>query len=97
MKDGNLARSAGRVAQPANSGLRSVFHHFDDLASLYREISEHIGTTGIPFTLRPVPALPWRYGARDLAERRIWVFETILSYPISASITRFQSALLMQD
>lgn len=97
VKNGDVAPSAAKVAQAANVGLRSVFRHFDDMDSLYREMSEHIEATVMPIMLRPMPALPWRDCVRELTERRIKVFETILPFRISASINRFQSAFIMQD
>lgn len=97
VKNGDVAPSAAKVAQAANVGLRSVFRHFDDMDALYREMSEHIEATVMPIMLRPMPALPWRDCVRELTERRIKVFETILPFRISASINRFQSAFIMQD
>jgi AcrR family transcriptional regulator len=97
VKNGDVAPSAAKVAQAANVGLRSVFRHFDDMDSLYREMSEHVEAIVMPILLRPMPALPWRDCVRELTERRIKVFETILPFRISASINRFQSAFIMQD
>lgn len=97
VKEGDVAPSAAKVAQAANVGLRSVFRHFDDMDSLYREMSEHIESLVMPIILRPMPDLPWRACVRELTERRIQVFELILPYRLSASIKRFQSAFLMQD
>jgi AcrR family transcriptional regulator len=95
--NGEISPSAARVAEAAGVGLRSVFRHFDDMESLYREMSEHIEAQVLPITLRPLAAADWRSQVLELADRRIAVFETILPYRISANIKRFQSAFLMQD
>ncbi|MFM9853741.1 MAG: TetR/AcrR family transcriptional regulator [Sphingomonadaceae bacterium] len=97
VKNGDVAPSAAKVAHAANVGLRSVFRHFDDMDSLYQEMSEHIEAIVMPIMLLPMPAMPWRDCVRELTQRRLRVFETILPYRMSASIKRFQSPFLMQD
>lgn len=95
--DGDVQPSAARVADAAGVGLRTVFRHFDDMDSLYREMSEAIEAKVRPVLLRPFAAEDWRERVRELALRRVEIFETILPFRISASLKRFQSAFLMQD
>lgn len=94
---GDVQPSAARVAEAAGVGLRTVFRHFDDMESLYREMSEAIEAKVLPIMLQPFTASDWRDRVRELAVRRVAVFETILPYRISASLKRFQSRFLMQD
>lgn len=95
--DGDVQPSAAKVAETAKLGLRTVFRHFDDMESLYREMSEVIEAKVRPTMLKPYSAEAWRDRVRELAARRVEVFETILPFRISASLKRFQSAFLMQD
>lgn len=94
---GHVAPSAAEVAEQAGVGLRSVFRHFDDMDSLYREMSDAIEARLIPILLKPLAATEWKPRVRELTERRMTVFETMLPYRISANIKRYQSPFLMQD
>lgn len=94
---GHIAPSAAEVAEQAGVGLRSVFRHFDDMDSLYREMSDAIEARLMPVLLKPLAATEWKPRVRELAERRMTVFETMLPYRISANIKRYQSSFLMQD
>lgn len=97
VEHGDVAPSAARVADSAGVGLRTVFRHFDDMDSLYREMSEAIEQRVVPIMLRPFIADDWRGRLIELAARRAEVFETILPFRISANLKRFQSAFLMED
>ncbi len=93
---GEIAPSAAQVAQAAGVGLRSVFRHFDDMESLYREMAEHIEAAVLPITLQPLLSTDWEGRVREITSRRAIVFEAILPYRISANIKRFQSPFLME-
>lgn len=94
---GETSPGAAQIADVAGVGLRSVFRHFDDMDSLYREMSEHIEAKVLPIMLQPLKADTWQDRVRELSARRIQVFETILPYRISANLKRFQSPFLMED
>lgn len=94
---GDVQPSAAKVADAAGVGLRTVFRHFDDMESLYREMSEAIEAKVLPVMVQPFASDHWRDRVREIALRRVDVFETILPYRISASLKRFQSSFLMQD
>jgi AcrR family transcriptional regulator len=94
---GDVQPSAAKVAETAGVGLRTVFRHFDDMDSLYSEMSEAIEATVLPIMLQPFLSANWRDRLREIAIRRAELFEMILPYRISASLKRFQSAFLMQD
>ncbi len=94
---GDVAPSAARVADHAGVGLRTVFRHFDDMDSLYREMSERIEAQVRPLVTMPFTGATWRERLLELTERRAQVFEAILPHRISANLKRYQSAFLMQD
>ncbi len=92
---GDLAPSAARVAEEAGIGLRTVFRHFDDMDSLYAEITATITEQVMPIVMAPYPDQDWRANLRDLCQRRIRVFETTLPFRLAANIKRYQSPFLM--
>ncbi|MFO6445920.1 TetR/AcrR family transcriptional regulator [Erythrobacter sp. NE805] len=94
---GNVAPSAGEVAEVAGVGLRSVFRHFKDMDALYREMTEAIELQVLPILMRPPEGATWQQRLFDIAARRARIFETIMPYRISASLRRFESAYLMDD
>jgi AcrR family transcriptional regulator len=94
---GDVQPSAAKVAEAAGVGLRTVFRHFDDMESLYREMSEAIEAKVLPLMVQPFASEGWRDRVREIAIRRVEVFEMILPYRISASLKRFQSSFLMED
>ncbi len=96
VRDGDVAPSAARVAETAGVGLRTVFRHFDEMESLYREMAEVIEAQVMPIMLKPFEASSWQDRVREMADRRIGIYETIMPYRISSSVKRFQSAFLMQ-
>lgn len=96
VREGDVAPGAARVADVAGVGLRTVFRHFDEMESLYREMAEVIEAQVMPIMLTPFEATLWRDRVREMADRRIGIYETIMPYRISSSIKRFQSDFLMQ-
>ncbi|WP_374126377.1 MULTISPECIES: TetR/AcrR family transcriptional regulator [unclassified Sphingomonas] len=96
VRDGEVAPGAAQVAEMAGVGLRTVFRHFDEMESLYREMAEVIEAQVMPIMLKPFEARLWRDRVREMADRRIGIYETIMPYRISSSIKRFQSDFLMQ-
>ncbi len=94
---GNYAPGAADVAEAAGVGLRSVFRHFDDMDSLYREMSGAIEAKVMPMVLKPFQSTDWQGRVRELTGRRADIFETIMPYRISGNIKRYQSPFLMQD
>lgn len=48
VEGGTISPSAAEVAEAAGVGLRSVFRHFDDMESLYREMSDGIEAKVLP-------------------------------------------------
>lgn len=94
---GDLAPSAARVAEEARVGLRTVFRHFDDMESLFKQMSESITARVMPEVAKPFEANDWQGKLREMALRRARVFEMMLPYRLSANLRRYQSPFLMED
>ena len=97
IEDGDLMPSAARVAEEAGVGLRTVFRHFDDMDSLYAEISATIAERVMPIVLAPYESTEWPAMLHELTRRRVRVFETMLPFRLAANIKRYQSAFLMAE
>ena len=93
----DFSPSASKVAEKAGVGLRTVFRQFDDMESLYREMSDAIEAKVLPIMLEPLEGESWKSRMFSTAERRAKVFEMIMPYRISANLKRFQSDFLLRD
>ena len=72
IEGGDLMPSAARVAEEAGVGLRTVFRHFDDMDSLYREISKIVAERIWPIISAPYADADWRANVRDLGLPTNW-------------------------
>ncbi len=92
-----IAPSAERVAAKADVGLRTVFRHFQDMDSLYREMSLVI--EGEIRAIVDQPLLSEAGPARivELIGRRARCFETIAPFRRAAEAFRHRSKFLGSD
>src|SRR3546814_4618863 len=88
IEGGDPMPSAARVAEEAGVGLRTVFRHFDDMDSLYSEISATIAERVMPIVTAPYAGADWRANLRDLTQRRVRVFEAMLPFRLAANLKR---------
>jgi AcrR family transcriptional regulator len=94
---GEVAPSAEQVAARADVGLRTVFRHFQDMDSLYREMSGVIevelrGVVGTPFKSED-----WRERVVELIDRRGWAFDKIGPFLRASMVFRYRSKYLEVD
>lgn len=97
VRDGDYDPSVARIAEKAGVGLRTVFRHFEDVDSLYREMSAQMEARILPEIQKPLTAPDWQGRVRELMARRIRIFEDIMPVRICASVRRFRSEFLMED
>ena len=97
IEGGDLSPSAARVAEVAGVGLRSVFRHFDDMDSLYQEVSERVSAQVMPLLREAVVGATWKERLVRIVERRASIFERIHPFRLSASLKRFRSAFLTEE
>jgi AcrR family transcriptional regulator len=91
---GEVAPSAEQVAQRADVGLRTVFRHFRDMDSLYREMSAEIEREVAKVVDLPFKGADWRERVLELIDRRALVFEKIAPYQRASAVTRHRSKFL---
>lgn len=94
---GDITPSAEAVAARAKVGLRTVFRHFDNMESLYQEISAAMAAEIRPVAERPFEAKDWRGRIREMIERRAHIFERIMPFKIAADVHRHQSPFVQNQ
>lgn len=92
--EGALIPGAEQVAERAQVGLRTVFRHFNDMDSLYREISHAIETELRKVIARPFKAPPGPGRILELVERRAPAYEQIAPVRRAADAQRHGSPFL---
>lgn len=97
IRDGQIAPSAEQVATRADVGLRTVFRHFQDMDSLYREMSAVIEAQLRAIIEPPLQGATWADRVLDLIGRRAKAFETIEPYRRAADAFRHRSKFLGGD
>jgi AcrR family transcriptional regulator len=97
VRSGNVHLSAAPVAEEAGVSLRTVFRHFEDMDSLYREMTPFIEAEILPILAKPYEASGWQDRLFELLDRRADIYERIMPIRVSASIRRFRSPYLMED
>jgi AcrR family transcriptional regulator len=97
VREGDIAPSAPDVAARAGVGLRSVFRHFKEMESLYREITEVIEAELRAVAARPFKGETWRERVLELIDRRSGGFEQIAPMRRASDARRHGSAVLQDD
>ncbi|PZR36987.1 TetR/AcrR family transcriptional regulator [Caulobacter segnis] len=97
VREGHVSPSAELVADRAEVGLRTVFRHFKDLESLYREMSGVIEAELMALAETPFRSNAWRERVLELVERRGWAYERIAPFKRASEVHRHQSQALAED
>ena len=77
--------------------LRTVFRHFDDMESLYSEMSAQISARILPLISATFAASDWRGRIDELIERRALAFEKMLPFKSAADVIRHKSKFLSDE
>ena len=88
---GDVDPGAERVAAHAQVGLRTVFRHFNDMDSLYREMSTAIEGELERVVSPPLLGDTWKERLSDLIGRRAVAFEKIGPYKRASNVHRHAS------
>lgn len=94
---GDPSPGAEQVAERAGVGLRTVFRHFSDMDSLYREMSAVIEKEYMAVVERPFEGRTWRERVLELVRRRAGVYEKIAPYKLGSNVHRHRSPFLQSD
>ncbi|MDM7956218.1 TetR/AcrR family transcriptional regulator [Blastomonas sp.] len=92
---GKMEPSAAEIAERAGVSARTVFRHFEEMDSLYSEMTERMEAQIMPIIQQPFTGDGWQAQLDQLLERRATIYEKIMPLKIAASIRRFSSQYLM--
>jgi AcrR family transcriptional regulator len=91
---GNFEPSADQIADIAKVGRRSVFRHFKDMDSLYREMHDSIAASIGSIVEQPFQAADWRGRVLELVDRRAVAFEKLKPFLRAGQVHRHRSPYL---
>lgn len=94
---GEIAPSAEQVAARADVGLRTVFRHFQDMDSLYREIAAVVGAEVRAVLERPLTGATWQDRLLERAGRFALAYEKMSPYKRAADAFQHRSKFLGTD
>ena len=94
---GEVAPGAEQVAERAQVGLRTVFRHFKDMESLYREMSHAIESDLRATVAKPFKGETWRERVLELIDRRSQAYEKIAPFKRASDAHRHHSRFLTAD
>lgn len=91
VREGKVAPTAEEVSARADVGLRTVFRHFDDMDSLYREIDEELGINVALMLQMVLKADTWQERLVENITARCELYDTITPFLISGQVHRHTS------
>ena len=92
--EGHFSPTAEQVAARAQVGLRTVFRHFDDMDSLYREISMDLDAMVEPLLHQRLDAPTWQERLLRSIDLRIEIYERLSPIYVAAQVHRHESKYL---
>ena len=95
--EGNMSPSAVDVAARAKVGLRTVFRHFEDMDSIYDEMTAELTEAVMPKIKAPYEAATWRERLMEIVEKRADIYETVFPMKVCMSLRRFQSDFIKEQ
>lgn len=97
IREGVIAPTAEQVSARADVGLRTVFRHFDDMETLYREMNTEFESR-LQIALRvPFKSSTWRARLLESVRLRARLFEQVTPFYISTQVHRHESPFLREQ
>lgn len=94
---GHPSPTAEQIAAHAQVGLRTVFRHFDDMETLYREITQRLDELMMPLVHKHLKATLWSDRLVESIERRCDIFDRLTPYHIAAQLHMHDSEYILQQ
>lgn len=91
VREGKVAPTAEEVSARADVGLRTVFRHFDDMDSLYREIDEALGINVALMLQMILKGDTWQERLMENIKARCELYDAITPFLISGQVHRHTS------
>ena len=95
IEGGNMDPNATSVAEAAGVSIRTVFRHFEEMDSLYRELNAQLEAEILPMVMTQFEARDWQGRALEVVTRRARIYERLMPFKTAAHARRFQSEYLM--
>lgn len=92
--NGHPSPTAEQIATQAQVGLRTVFRHFDDMETLYREITQRLDELMIPLVNKPLRATEWSSRLIEGIQRRCDIFDRLTPFHIAAQLHMHDSEFI---
>ena len=92
-----MSPSAVSVAARTDVGLRTVFRHFEDMDSIYDEMTAELTEAVMPKIKAPFTSPTWRGRLMESVERHAEIYETVFPMKVCMSLRRFQSDFIKQQ
>ena len=89
--EGIVAPTAEQVAVRAGIGLRTVFRHFDDMETLYREVGTHVSMLIDRILQIPLKAPDWQGKLIESIHVRAPLYESLMPFHIASHVYRHNS------
>lgn len=97
ISEGDMSPSAVSVAERADVGLRSVFRHFEDMDSIYDEMTAELMTAVMPMISAPYKAKTWRDRLTEMVERRADLYEMVFPMRVCMILRYHQSEFIQKQ
>lgn len=94
IREGVLAPTAEQVASRADVGLRTVFRHFEDMETLYREITRDLDRIVDSVVHLPLNAVHWKDRLAEGIRIRCDLYDRIAAFHLGSQVQRHQSDYL---
>lgn len=95
--EGQLTPTAESVAGRAAVGLRTVFRHFEDMDTLYREIRIDLDVLLQPLLQARLTGATWQQRVLQSIEHRADIYERLAALHVAAQVHRHESTFLAED
>ncbi|MCR9270054.1 MAG: TetR/AcrR family transcriptional regulator [Hyphomonadaceae bacterium] len=97
LREGDMTPTAAAVADRAGVGLRTVFRHFEDMESIFEEMTEELKAVTMPKVVAPFDASDWRDQLIELVDRNAELWESVFPMQVALVLRRFQSEFLQKQ
>lgn len=94
IRQGTLSPTADQVAERAQVGLRTVFRHFEDMETLYREIDLGIEAVLASTLQVRLTGTSWQERLHESIRLRIALFERVAAFHLAATVHRQESGFI---
>lgn len=97
ISEGEMTPSAADVAERAQVGLRTVFRHFEDMDSIYNEMTQQLLAAVIPKIKAPYKTKGWCNQLMESVDRRADLYETIFPMRVCMALRYYQSEFIREQ